>query len=216
LGRSPSDVVKAAYGLAIQGRYSETDKYMSSDLRTSLNQLGAETLDKSELGPLTQRVMMGWWQDKTREGTLERVEIDSEETRGELSELKLHLHYKDGVTQLHTESLLKENGGWKLMYVGEEIENKVKLASVKINLRDLMTAQEAYFSDYATYAADYSALQAKTNALLSLGNSASVAGVASGYTATVSNSFITAGSTTCQVQVGAGASSTIDGVIICR
>ena len=33
-------------------------------------------------------------------------------------------------------------------------KDKAKLASIKTDLRNLMTAQEAYFSDYSTYAAD--------------------------------------------------------------
>ena len=94
-------------------------------------------------------------------------------------------------------------------------KDKAKLASVKTDVRNLMTSQEAYFSDYATYAADYAALQAKTNASLSSGNSATVAGVASGFTATVDNTSITTGFTKCQVQIGAGAASTVDGVITC-
>ena len=94
-------------------------------------------------------------------------------------------------------------------------KDKAKLASVKTDVRNVMTAQEAYFSDYATYAADFTSLQSKTNASLSAGNSAGVAGVASGFTATVSNSSITTGFTKCQVQVGAGAASTLDGVIVC-
>jgi len=94
-------------------------------------------------------------------------------------------------------------------------KDKAKLASVKTDLRNLMTAQEAYFSDYATYAADFASLQTKTNASLSTGNSATVAGVASGWTATVNNSSISTGFTQCTVQVGAGAASTVDGVIAC-
>jgi prepilin-type N-terminal cleavage/methylation domain-containing protein len=94
-------------------------------------------------------------------------------------------------------------------------KDKAKLASVKTDVRNLMTAQEAYFSDFATYAADFAALQAKTNASLSAGNSATVAGVASGFTATVNNTSITTGFTQCAVQIGAGAASTVDGVITC-
>ena len=94
-------------------------------------------------------------------------------------------------------------------------KDKAKLASVKTDVRNMMTAQEAYFSDYATYAADFSSLQAKTNSSLSNGNTATVAGVASGYTSTVSNSSISTGFTKCQVQVGAGAASTVDGTITC-
>ncbi len=94
-------------------------------------------------------------------------------------------------------------------------KDKAKLASVKTDLRNLMTAQEAYFSDYATYAADFGALQAKTNTTLSAGNSSTVAGVASGFTSTVNNTSISGGFTTCQVQVGAGAGTAVDGVIVC-
>ena len=94
-------------------------------------------------------------------------------------------------------------------------KDKAKLASVKTDLRNIMTSQEAYFSDYATYAADWAAMAAKTNASLSAGNTATMAGVASGFTATISNSSITTGFTKCVVQVGAGAASTSDGVITC-
>src|SRR4026209_2686700 len=90
-------------------------------------------------------------------------------------------------------------------------KDKAKLASVKTDVRNIETSQEAYFSDYATYAADWAALQAKTNASLSSGNSASVAGVASGFTATVNNTSITTGFTKCTVQIGAGAGSTAGG-----
>ena len=39
-------------------------------------------------------------------------------------------------------------------------KDKAKLASIKTDLRNLMTAQEAYFSDYSTYAANVGALTA--------------------------------------------------------
>ena len=94
-------------------------------------------------------------------------------------------------------------------------KDKAKLASVKTDLRNLMTAQEAYYSDNATYAPDYAALQTATNNNLSSGNTATVVGTASGFTATVTNSLITSGITQCTVQVGAGAAATVDGVITC-
>ena len=93
-------------------------------------------------------------------------------------------------------------------------KDKAKLASVKTDVRNLMTAQEAYFSDYATYGT-FAQLQTASNFSLSSGNSASVGAVASGYTATITNSTITSAIDQCQVQVGAGAASTIDGGIIC-
>jgi type IV pilus assembly protein PilA len=93
-------------------------------------------------------------------------------------------------------------------------KDKAKLASVKTDVRNLMTAQEAYFSDYATYGT-FAQLQTASNFSLSSGNSASVTPAASGYTATITNSTITSAIDQCTVQVGAGASSTVDGVILC-
>ncbi len=93
-------------------------------------------------------------------------------------------------------------------------KDKAKLASVKTDVRNMMTAQEAYFSDYATYGT-FAQVQVASNFSLSSGNTGAAAAVASGYTATVTNSTITSSITKCQVQVGGGAASTLDGVIVC-
>ncbi len=93
-------------------------------------------------------------------------------------------------------------------------KDKAKLASVKTDVRNLMTAQEAYFSDYATYGT-YAQLQTASNFSLSSGNTAATAAAASGFTATITNSTITSTIDQCTVQVGAGAASTLDGVIVC-
>lgn len=92
--------------------------------------------------------------------------------------------------------------------------DKARLASVRSDLRNIMTAQEAYWADNTTFATIVQ-LQAVTNFTLSPGNSAAMAPTVSGYTATITNSTITAGATQCQVQVGAGAVSTLDGLIVC-
>ena len=93
-------------------------------------------------------------------------------------------------------------------------KDKARLASVKTDLRNLMTAQEAYFSDYATYGS-FAQLVTAGNLTLSTGNTGAAAGVASGFTATVTNGSISAGFTQCTVQVGAGVASTADGVMVC-
>ena len=88
-------------------------------------------------------------------------------------------------------------------------KDKAKLASVKTDLRNIMTAQEAYFSDYATYTGTVpTALFAP-----STGNSASHAGSASSFTSTVTNSSITTNPKQCTVTVGSGAAT--DGQIVC-
>ena len=93
-------------------------------------------------------------------------------------------------------------------------KDKSRLASVRSDLRNLMTSQEAYFFDYNAFA-DWSNLQSKTNAGITLGNTVAVSTGASGYTATISNAAISTGFTKCQVQVGGGAVAGVDGVIIC-
>ena len=93
-------------------------------------------------------------------------------------------------------------------------KDKAKLASVKTDVRNLMTSQEAYFSDFATYGS-YANIQAASNFSLSSGNTAAVGPAASGYTITITNSTITSVIDQCTTQVGAGAASTLDGVITC-
>ncbi len=93
-------------------------------------------------------------------------------------------------------------------------KDKAKLASVKTDLRNMMTAQEAYFSDFSIYGS-FAQLQTASNFTLSAGNTGAAAGVASGFTGTVTNASISTGFTKCTVQVGAGAASGVDGVIIC-
>ncbi len=93
-------------------------------------------------------------------------------------------------------------------------KDKAKLASVKTDLRNMMTAQEAYFSDYNTYGS-FANLQAASNYSLSAGNTMTATGVASGYTGTATNASISSTIKKCTVQVGAGAASAVDGVTIC-
>jgi prepilin-type N-terminal cleavage/methylation domain-containing protein len=93
-------------------------------------------------------------------------------------------------------------------------KDKAKLASVKTDLRNMMTSQEAYFSDFKNYGT-FANLQAATRYSLSKGNTMAITRTASGYTGTATNSSITRGFNRCRVQVGAGASSTVDGVTVC-
>jgi type IV pilus assembly protein PilA len=93
-------------------------------------------------------------------------------------------------------------------------KDKAKLASVKTDLRNTETAEEAYFSDFATYGS-FPQLQTASNFTLSSGNTGAVTAASNGYTAGFNNPTISTGITSCKVQVGAGATSGIDGVISC-
>ncbi len=94
-------------------------------------------------------------------------------------------------------------------------KDKAKLASVKTDIRNFMTAQEGYFSDFATYGT-YANLQSNQNFTLSSGNAGSAAtGGVSGYTITVTNASISGTPNSGVVIVGNGSGSTVDGVITC-
>ncbi len=95
-------------------------------------------------------------------------------------------------------------------------KDKAKLASVKTDLRNYMTAQEAYFSDNQTYGTLAQLQGGNYNFTLSAGNTGAGAAAAGGYTAIFSNTSISTGTSACGVEVGASATSTTtDGVIHC-
>ena len=94
-------------------------------------------------------------------------------------------------------------------------KDKAKLASIQTDLRNVITAQEAYFADNTAYG---TVAQLQTGLLINLSSGNVVAGSAgglSGFTAAISNPTISAGKKSCTVAVGGGVASTLDGVIIC-
>ncbi|HPF62454.1 MAG: prepilin-type N-terminal cleavage/methylation domain-containing protein [Gemmatimonadetes bacterium] len=88
-------------------------------------------------------------------------------------------------------------------------KDKAKLASVKTDLRNMMTAQEAYFSDFATYTGSLSSQIFQQSS----GNTFTVSGTTQSFTATVTNASITTNPKQCTVTVGSG--TTTDGQITC-
>ena len=93
-------------------------------------------------------------------------------------------------------------------------KDKAKLASVKTDIRNYMTAEEAYFSDNNTYG-DAAALQAAPYSFaFSSGNAVTAsAGTAAQWSVDVQNASISAGTKSCKVTVGGG--GVTDGVITC-
>ena len=93
-------------------------------------------------------------------------------------------------------------------------KDKAKLAAVRTDLRNAETAEESYFSDYNTYGT-VAQLQAGPLIGLSSGSTMIITAATNGYTASANNSSISSTITSCKVQVGGGASSSVDGVISC-
>ena len=89
-------------------------------------------------------------------------------------------------------------------------KDKAKLASVKSDIRNLMTAEESYFSDNQSYTGS---LPTSIYAVSSGNAISSLTTASNGYTATISNASISTGTSACTVHVGAGATN--DGVITC-
>ena len=93
-------------------------------------------------------------------------------------------------------------------------KDKAKLASVKTDVRNLMSTMEGLASDSGRYVSP-----AATDYTLSSGNSVSAATAANtgnGYTVTITNTSITNGPKTCTVDVGVNATVPAnDGKIIC-
>ena len=91
-------------------------------------------------------------------------------------------------------------------------KQKAYTASMKTDLRNLVTAQEAYFSDNTTYAGTIAAMS--TSFHVSAGNTvADPAASATGWSTTVTNTYVpaTASGHICAVWVG-GATSAPGGV----
>ena len=90
-------------------------------------------------------------------------------------------------------------------------KDKAKLASVKTDLRNIQSAQEAYLSDSGYYSSSAASFQASAGNVIVVN-----AADSSGYKVTVTNNSISSGNKTCHVEVGSQASSTtVDGVIQC-
>ena len=93
-------------------------------------------------------------------------------------------------------------------------KDKAKLASIKSDLRNIETAEEAFYSDQVPPAyGDLGQLSAANLFEPTAGNTGSVVPSPTGYTATLTNSTIGSGFNTCTVTVGGG--GVTDGVITC-
>jgi prepilin-type N-terminal cleavage/methylation domain-containing protein len=93
-------------------------------------------------------------------------------------------------------------------------KDKALLAAVRSDVHNAEIAEEAYFFDNNKYAT-LAQLEKKTNFSLSDGNTMAAKTAASGYTITATNKAIVSKIKKCTVQVGAGAASSVDGLIDC-
>ncbi|HEY7893310.1 MAG TPA: prepilin-type N-terminal cleavage/methylation domain-containing protein [Gemmatimonadaceae bacterium] len=92
-------------------------------------------------------------------------------------------------------------------------KEKAYIASMKSDLKNLATSEEAYYSDKNTYSTDTTALNFNT----STGNALVInTGTTTGWSATITNTRVTS-ITSCKI--GSGSDTTgigVDGVVICQ
>jgi type IV pilus assembly protein PilA len=93
-------------------------------------------------------------------------------------------------------------------------KDKAKLASVRTDIRNLETSEEAYFSDYNTYGS-LAQVQTAYRYQLSIGNTMAITPTTTGYSVAASNASITSTITSCAVAVGGAVASSLDGLITC-
>ena len=102
--KSPSQVVIAAYMAANEGNYSKAEKYISSQLLD---------VAKGSLGALAGGIK-GLWDEATRNGTIQKIEITKEKVRGEEATVYFKVFFKDGKIRDDKEVLIKERGRWRI------------------------------------------------------------------------------------------------------
>jgi prepilin-type N-terminal cleavage/methylation domain-containing protein len=88
-------------------------------------------------------------------------------------------------------------------------KDKSKIASIRSDLRNVMSAQEAYYVDYLTYTPTLPSTIFRPTA----GNTVSISAGPKAFTATATNNSITSAINQCTVTVGTG--SATDSEITC-
>lgn len=99
--KSPSEVVKAAFMAANEGRYADADSHVSSDdlLRVRANWGSAQA----------------FWRRATGVGQLERIDIGAERVEGTEAVVECTFCYKDGSSVAYGVQLRLEKGAWRVL-----------------------------------------------------------------------------------------------------
>jgi hypothetical protein len=136
--KSPSEVVKAFFAAGNAGKYSECDELLSLPARNVFKE-GSVAASGGLKGAVDR---------KTRNGTVERVDILSEDTRGEGSEVLCKVYFKGGESHEDEEELIKEKDGWKITVPSKNSLIAENEASAIHSLIALNTAEITFAATY--------------------------------------------------------------------
>jgi len=100
-GAGPGDTIKAWSSAMNEGKYSEVEQYLSKNVLAASKQVGDGAIKQMADG-------------MTNNGTLSKIEIESEEVNGDRATVKFKVHFKDGSVEPGEGTLVKEEGKWKV------------------------------------------------------------------------------------------------------
>jgi hypothetical protein len=125
--KSPSDVVKSFCMALNEGKYLEAEKYLEPSFFKDMKQAGAvdSLASYQEFGHYPTVELKEMWDEFTRNGTLERIEILKEKTKGDVGEVDFRLYFKDGVTTDRKAIVFKMNNVWKIFLDLTETEPRL-------------------------------------------------------------------------------------------
>lgn len=106
--KTPSEVVKAFYAAANEGKYPEAEKYLSAETIKGMEGLGSRAAG--------EKFMLD---EMTKNGTIEKDEILQEQIQGETATVTHKVQFKDGSIKDGKETLIKESGEWKVTFLGK-------------------------------------------------------------------------------------------------
>ena len=101
---SPSDVVRAAYMAANDGKEEEVEKRLSSP----------DPAVVEIVGILASNGRQQRWKPSVRKGSIQGIEILEEKATAYRAEVRFKLHLKDGTSKEMEVPLIKEGGVWKI------------------------------------------------------------------------------------------------------
>lgn len=103
---TPSETIEAFLMAGNDGKYSEAEKYVSSNRLAAIKNMGVMGVSfKDLLDKLTDN------------GIIERIEIKNETIRGEGATVKYKIYYIEKSSMpwdVHNDDLIKEDGVWKI------------------------------------------------------------------------------------------------------
>lgn len=107
---SPRGVLEAVWETANEGHYDETEQYLSIMTLGWMDEALAMMPGKNQTSLLHEK-----WDQRTRERTVDYIEIVSEDVKETRASVKYVVHYEDGRTSApRMETFVNEDGHWKI------------------------------------------------------------------------------------------------------